>query len=103
LQLDELVHVGIINQSHSKYKNQTLGLIVESEGKTTFRMVNVTPIRLLENPSINKHNLIHFYSGRELVLLTGRELFLYNYQSTKPIMTHRLPLLECGNQVLFLQ
>jgi hypothetical protein len=53
--------------------------------------------------TINKYNMVHFYSGRELIILTTREIFLYGYHSTKPVMTHRLPINECGNQVLFLE
>lgn len=103
LQLDEVVHVGVISQIHSKYRSQTLGFIVESEGRTSFRMASGTSLRLLETPVIQKQGLRHFYSGKELVLLTGREVFLYSYQSTKPLMTHRLPLLECAQQILFLE
>lgn len=103
LELPEVLYAGAIRQSHSKYKSPTWGLICVVDGVTCFRMASGSPLRLLDSPNICKHNLLHFYSGKHLVLLTGRELFMYGYQSTKPVMTHRLPLLECANRILFLE
>lgn len=101
----EISTIGTISRRFSKYKNPTVGVVYESDGKSHLRLFASDGSSTLAEPdhlSISRPSILAFLSLKDFILLSNREILFYSYYASKPSMTHRLPSIDCVSMLLSL-